>query len=82
MSQNSVLFFLMAIVGVGLAAGGLFVKRSVAFGLISIVVALLAGLGAWYSWAESAAMPWAIGYSIVAALTGISAVRHFTSRAE
>jgi len=80
MNQNGLFLLLIVSAGLGLAAAGLFVKRSVAFGLISIVVAVAAGLGAWYSWAESAAMPWAIAYAAIAMLTAISAVRHFAGR--
>ncbi len=80
MNPNSVLLLLIAIAGLGLAAAGLFMRRSIIFGVVSIVVALAAGLGAWYSWAESAAIGWALGYALIAALAGISAVRHFAAR--
>jgi hypothetical protein len=80
MNHQSELFLAMAAVGLGLVAAGFFLRPSAAFGLISLAAAVLAGLGAWYSWADAAALPWAVGYAAVAVMTAISAVRHFAAR--
>lgn len=80
MSQNTIVLLLIAAVSVGLAVVGLSAKRSIVFGVFSVVFCLLAGLGAWYAWTESAALEWVIGYAAIAAVSGMSAVRHFASR--
>ena len=62
-----VLLVLMAVFA-ALIYGCVSGKRSAVMIAISAAVAVLATIGAWYSWAESRSVPWAAGYGVMAVM--------------
>lgn len=78
MNIASALLFLAAIAAFVITVSGLFVRqRSIVIAVIALGVAVLAGGGAWYAWAESQSTGWTIGYLIVLVCAVASAARQF-----
>lgn len=63
-------------------------RRSILLAVVALLLALTAGGGAWYAWAESQSMPWTVGYGAIVVVSLIAAFRQFivgagpTSRTE
>jgi peptidoglycan/LPS O-acetylase OafA/YrhL len=56
-------------------------RQSVAFGLVAAAFALMAGLCAWYAWAEPPrSLPWTLAYGVLALLGGAAARKQFRRR--
>ena len=77
MNLTSAIVLLLFLLVIALGIYGIFrSRRSILIGLSSLVLATLAGLGSWYSFAESHSLPWTIGYAILALVGTVSAFRN------
>ena len=81
MNFTAAALFAGLILAVAVALGGLIAEhRSPLVGVVAGLVAVLAALGAWYSWAESRSIPWTVGYGVVALTALASSIKQFMGR--
>ena len=67
MGSTLAVVFLIAVAAIlFLAVSAVFGSRSPFLPLVAVLVTAVAGMGAWYAWAESHSIPWTAGYLVVA----------------
>ena len=69
----------LTVVGLALAAmlyGAVASRASIAAALIALAVMIAAAGGSWYAWAESASLPWTLGYAMTALVAAAVVLRN------